>query len=372
MPGIHNNAFWRSKLAPYKIKSNAFASWQVLTTLVPIMLAWSFYFLFLEQAIILFVPFCIILVLFIMRSFVLMHDCGHYSLFSSKHGNQLAGFILGVITGMPQMVWAKNHNYHHKTNGDWIRYGGVFNILPVDRYNLLSAKKKERYWRLRQPLILIPAGFFYVLFNPRFNWIIGTVILGYQTIQQLVFLNFSKAKSIVENCKSRYWKTPKDFRHMTYNNLALLCIWYLASESIGPAKFFPLYITSTAIAGSLGILLFTIQHNFEGSYASDTHRVDHHRAAIEGTSMIMLPKVLNWFTADIAYHHLHHLSPSIPNYNLARCHRDNEHLFSRVKRVRLREVLSTFDYQLWDKDKEMVVSKLALSDFPIYNDNSFK
>jgi omega-6 fatty acid desaturase (delta-12 desaturase) len=108
-------------------------------------------------------------------------------------------------------------------------------------------------------------------------------------------------------------------------------------------------------------LAFAIQHNFEDAYATDTEQVNHYRAAFEGTSMLVLPKVLNWFTADIAYHHVHHLSTAIPNYNLKACHKEYESLFADVKRVYLSELMTTFDYKLWDPEKQKVVSIEALS-----------
>jgi omega-6 fatty acid desaturase (delta-12 desaturase) len=111
------------------------------------------------------------------------------------------------------------------------------------------------------------------------------------------------------------------------------------------------------LAGSVGILLFTIQHNFEDSYATDTARVCHYKAALEGTSMLVLPRILNWFTADIAYHHLHHLSVAIPNYQLAACHHKYESLFTDIKRFGVGDLLGTFEYQLWDVEEQKVVAR---------------
>lgn len=323
---------------PYTKKSNAIATRQVLLTLIPFVMLWLAYAELVKQSIWYFIPFSLVTSLFILRSFVLMHDCGHKAMFKSNGANDFFGFLFGVITGMPQAVWSKNHAFHHKTNGDWEQYGGVFNILSQDKYNQLTPKQKKNYWRFRQPLILIPAGFFYVLFFPRLNWILGNI--------QMIFTG-----------KSKYWKSTEDYWHMTYNNLALLSVWAIMSYLMGPTEFFLMYVVSTSLSGSLGILLFTIQHNFENSYATDTARVNYYRAAIEGTSMLVLPKVLNWFTADIAYHHLHHLSVAIPNYRLAECHKDLEPLFTEVKRVNLGDLLSTFKYQLWCTEVEKIVPK---------------
>lgn len=352
--------FWREKLAPYTSKSNLTGFFQTFTTLVPFAALWIGYAYLVKISLLFVIPFSVLITLFLLRSFVLMHDCGHNSLFESRRTNQIVGFVFGVVTGMPQFVWSKNHAYHHSTNGDWVKYGGVFNITSTDKYNKLSAKKQRHYWAFRQPIILLPAGFFYVLFNPRFNWVAGHVSMILKIARPLSSLQFARAVQVAKKWETKYWKGKKDYRHMTYNNLTLISIWIVMCNSIGAAHFFLLYVSTTSLAGSIGILLFTIQHNFEGSYATDTEQVNHYRAALEGTSMLVLPKILNWFTADIAYHHLHHLSVAIPNYRLAACHKEYENLFGCVKRVHLREVLTTFDFQVWDKDKQKVVARNTL------------
>ena len=349
--------FWRAKLTEHTRSSNVAGIQQVLLTIGPIALLWGVYAFWVEKFPFTIVPIAILNTLFILRSFVLMHDCGHGSLLQSNRANRVVGFLFGVITGMPQFVWSKNHTYHHNTNGDWVKYRGVFNILSTDQYAKLSEKKKSNYWLFRQPMILIPAGFFYVLFNPRFNWIAGNITILSKIIRALLFLNFSDALSTAKNWKTKYWKSKKDYLHMTYNNLALILICFVMSRAMGAAHFLILYVISTSLAGSIGILLFTIQHNFENSYATDTARVNHYDAALKGTSMLVLPKLLNWFTADIAYHHIHHLSVAIPNYKLAACHKEFEHLFVDVKRVYCRDLLSTFRFQLWDTELQQVVER---------------
>lgn len=347
---------WSQKLSPYTVKSNAIGTQQVLLTIVPFVLLWVAYTRLVQFSIFVFIPFAILISLFILRFFVLMHDCGHCSLFKSLRANRFVGFLLGVITGMPQFVWSKNHAHHHNTNGDWVRYKGVFTIITTDQYSQLSTSQQKRYWLFRQPLILIPAGFFYVVFNPRFNWILGNITMAWKIIRPLLSFHLSEAITVAKRWENKYWKGKKDYLHMTYNNVTLLVIWFVMCKTIGTTEFFCLYIASTSLAGSIGILIFTIQHNFEDSYATDTERLDPMRAALEGTSMLELPKILNWFTADIAYHHLHHLSVAIPNYRLAACHKQFESEFREVKRFGCRDLLSTFQFQLWDPKKQRVVS----------------
>lgn len=352
---MYTSVFWRKKLQPYIQKSDATATRQILLTLIPFVLLWVAYIHLVKISSWYVIPFAVMVSLFILRMFVLMHDCGHGSLYKSRRGNQIAGFFLGVLTGMPQSVWSKNHAYHHQTNGDWEKYGGVFNIKTTDEYAELSEKEKRIYRLVRQPAILLPGGFFYVLFNPRFNWLLGTLIMLFKIIRPMLTFNFSDSLNVAKKWQTKYWKGKKDYLQMTYNNLCLISIWIIMCLAIGTNEFFLLYVTSVSLAGSLGILTFAIQHNFEDAYATDTTRVNHYRAALQGTSILVLPQFLNWFTADIAYHHLHHLSTAIPNYHLAECHKKYAHLFTDVKRIYLSDLLTTFDYQLWDPKLQKVV-----------------
>jgi acyl-lipid omega-6 desaturase (Delta-12 desaturase) len=356
---MHEASFWRERLLPFIGKSDAIGARQVLLTVLPFAALWVGYAYCVEISRWFVIPFALALTLFILRSFVLMHDCGHGSLFKTRSLNQFCGFLFGVITGMPQFVWSKNHTYHHNTNGDWVKYGGVFNILSTERFEALTEKQKNRYWLFRQPAILIPAGFFYVLFNPRFNWMLGNLTMLVKIARPLFTGRFAEAKAVAQKWDTKYWKGHKDYWHMTYNNVVLLAIWVGMCFAMGAGDFFLLYVISTSLAGSVGILLFTIQHNFEGSYATDTARVCHYRAALEGTSMLVLPAWMNWFTADIAYHHVHHLSVAIPNYRLAACHTEFADLFSDVQRVYARDLLSTFKFQLWDSEQQKVVARQA-------------
>ncbi len=357
---MHDLTFWRKKLLPYTKKSDAIAFRQIIVTLIPFVGLWAAYIHLVEQSIWYFIPFSFVVSFFILRCFVLMHDCGHKAMFKTMWMNKFFGYLMGVITGMPQAVWSKNHDYHHNTNGDWVKYGGVFNIITTQDYAALSDKKKKHYWWYRQPIILIPAGFFYVLFNPRFNWAVGILVMLVKLVKSIITLQFSKAVDDFQKWETKFWKSKQDFWHMTYNNLLLLAIWVVMIQWIGALEFFALYVVSTSLSGTWGILLFTIQHNFEHAYATDTQHVNHYRAALEGTSMLVQPRIFNWFTADIAYHHLHHLSVAIPNYRLEACHKEWEHLFKDVKRVKITELLTTFDYMLWDPQLQKVVSRESI------------
>jgi omega-6 fatty acid desaturase (delta-12 desaturase) len=126
--------------------------------------------------------------------------------------------------------------------------------------------------------------------------------------------------------------------------------------AIGTTRFFTIYLISVSLAGGAGILLFTVQHNFEHSYASDSSHWDYDTGAIEGTSFLILPRWLNWFTANIGFHHIHHLSSRIPNYRLIGCHNEYRHLFTDVTRVKLAQIPKALKYILWDARAQRIIS----------------
>ena len=284
--------------------------------------------------------------LFLLRGFVLMHDCGHHSLFRSKALNRMGGFLLGVLSGLPQQVWAENHRYHHVTNGNWERYRGPMNVASVADYLAMNAGDRQRY-RVTRDILLAPvAGFLYFLLNPRINWLRASVHL----------LRRRGRAGRPAAAVPRYCASMAHYRFMTWNNLALIAAWGAMAWWVGPLPFFACYIVSGSLAGGYGIVLFTVQHNFEHSYASANEGWDRDAAALHGTSFLVLPRWLNWITADAAYHHVHHLCASVPNYRLAACHDAHALLFSDVRRVGLFEIPGALKHVLWDMTARRLVS----------------
>jgi acyl-lipid omega-6 desaturase (Delta-12 desaturase) len=335
---------------------------QVLTTLLPFgLLWWSAITLVSSSVWFTLLPISAI-ILFLVRAFGLMHECGHGSLFRSPWLNSSVGFLLGVISGMPQYVWSQHHNYHHAHNGNWDKYRGPYTTLSVDEYAALTSTQRRLY-RSKCSVAAAPvAGFIYLVFMPRFTWLKGSLGLAVHTIGLKLMRPDVSLRTHAESYRSRYWKSAKEYRHMLWNNVALLSAWGLMCCMCGCGIFFFIYLTSVSIAGGLGIVLFTVQHNFEHAYASDNEHWDRDTGTIEGTSFLVLPRWLNWFTVNIGYHHIHHLSANIPNYRLAECHEEYEHLFPQVTRVRLTEVLSALKCILWDKRGRRIISTAEYSE----------
>ena len=332
---------------------------QVFTTLLPLALLWWAAMRLTSVSLWLAMVPLPLIVLLTVRVFGLMHECGHGSLFRSHWLNRLAGFLLGVISGMPQYVWSQHHNYHHAHNGNWDKYRGPYTTLSVDEYAALS-HARQRMYRFKCSAAAAPlAGFIYLIFNPRFTWMKGSIGLLIHVLRQKLAQPGVSLRAHSLTYETRHWKSAREYRHMSWNNVALLSIWALMCLECGVAHFFFIYVISVSVAGGLGIVLFTVQHNFRHSYASDSEHWDRDAGTIEGTSYLVLPRWLNWFTVNIGYHHIHHMSAAIPNYRLARCHDEYQHMFSSVTRLRLREVLGALDCIVWDRHARQIITVAA-------------
>jgi omega-6 fatty acid desaturase (delta-12 desaturase) len=340
----------------YNQSSNFRGSLQILTTLGPFLFIWWIALLGVDTSLWITAGCVPLLALFSLRVFALLHECGHGSLFRSPRLNRAAGFVLGVVSGMPQYVWSQNHAYHHAHNGNWEKYRGPYTTRSTDEYAAMTSTQ-QRLYRIKCSAGAAPiVGFIYLIFNPRYTWFVGSMgFLAHIGRRALYRLGLS-ATQPAETFKTRYWKNRKEYWHMSANNIVLLSIWLGMSYAWSPLTFFTIYLVSLSMAGAAGIILFTVQHNFEHSYATDCDRWDYATGAMQGTAYLVLPAWLNWFTADMGYHHIHHLSAKIPNYRLAECHDDHSDLFIDVTRIRLSQMRATLKCILWDISAQRIIS----------------
>lgn len=342
-------------LAPYMKSSNRRATYQILNTVLPYVGLWVLAVKAASISFWLLPPIVGLMVLFLLRCFSLMHDCGHYSLFRSKRVNRGVGFLLGGINAIPQYAWSRDHAYHHKTNGDWQRYRGIADFLSTEEFAQLSAIDQKLYSLLRQPIMALPGGFFYLVIQPRLTLALGLYEFIRHGLTCLKNHGFKNLGAIISSHRSKYWQTSGEFWDVLLNNCFVVGSWFILSHLIGLGLFLGLYATVMTLAGAIFICVFFVQHNFEGAYAHKTADWDYLRGAIEGSSYLDLPPLLRWFTADISYHTIHHLSEKIPNYNLAACHRANCHLLSQVTTLRLSDLLYCSKFILWDAEANRLV-----------------
>ena len=320
----NNVAAWKAIVAKYQEPSLPRALWQIVNTLGPYALLWYLMYHALAVSWWLVVPLAILAGAFVVRIFIIFHDCGHGSYFRSRRANDIVGFIAGVITLTPYYHWRWEHAIHHASSGHLDKRGvGDIWTLTVEEYLASSRWKKLAYRLARNPVILF-------LIAPVFMFLIRQ--------------RFPSADASKRERHSVYWM-----------NLAIAAMAAGLSMIFGLKAYLLIQLIITAVAGGAGVWLFYVQHQFEGVYWERGEDWDFTRAALEGSSFYKLPKILQWFSGNIGFHHIHHLSARIPNYNLERCHQADP-LFQRVKPVTLLASLKSFTFRLWDEQRRKLVS----------------
>ena len=317
-------ADWKSIVARYQEPSAARASWQIVNTLVPYVLLWYLMYLALAVSWWLVVPLAIAAGAFLVRVFIIFHDCGHGSFFKSPAANSIWGFICGVLTFTPFYHWRWEHSLHHATSGDLDRRGtGDVWTMTVQEYLESSRWKRFAYRLARNPFVLFVLAPLYI------------------------FLIKQRIPSGTANRRERF--------SVYWMNLAILGVMFVMAAIFGIKAYLIIQLTALMVAGSTGVWLFYVQHQFEGVYWERRNEWDYAAAALQGSSFYKLPRVLQWFSGNIGFHHIHHLSPRIPNYNLERCHNANP-LFQQVKPVTLFSSFRSFTFRLWDEQRRKLVT----------------
>jgi omega-6 fatty acid desaturase (delta-12 desaturase) len=262
--------------------------------------------------------------LFLVRSFIILHDCGHGAFFSkSQKANDFLGYILGVLTFTPYHYWRYEHAVHHATSGDLDRrrLGDIW-TLTVDEFLGSSPWKQMAYRLYRNPLVL---------------FIVGPV-----------FLFLIEYRFPLRNPQKR------ERRNVHQTNLGIAVVAALISAVIGFKAYLMIQIPIILIGSSAGVWMFYIQHQFEGVYWERHENWDYLAAALEGCSYYKLPRVLQWCTGNIGFHHIHHLGPRIPNYFLEKCYNENP-LFRNIMTITLITSLRTLRLRLWDEERHELV-----------------
>ena len=270
------------------------------------------------------VPLAILAGGILIRVFIIFHDCGHGSFFKSRRANNFWGFITGMLTFTPFHHWRWEHSIHHATTGDLDRRGvGDVWTLTVKEYLDSSRWRRFSYRLVRNPVILfVIAPLFLFLVRERFP---------------VAAANKREKRSV--------WMM----------NLALLCTAAVLISIFGFMPWLIIQVIAMAVAGSGGVWLFYVQHQFEDAYWERSEAWDYTTAAMQGSSFYKLPKILQWFSGNIGFHHIHHLSARIPNYNLERCHHSDP-MFRDVKPLTLFASLKSITFRLWDEQNKRLIS----------------
>jgi omega-6 fatty acid desaturase (delta-12 desaturase) len=260
---------------------------------------------------------------FLVRIFIIQHDCGHGSFLPSKQASEIIGSICGLLTLTPFHQWRHDHALHHASTGDLDRRGhGDVHTLTVTEYLQLSEWQRLRYRIFRHPLAML-------LIGP-----ISTFIVSHRFV-------------LPDG-------GPRERRSVYATNAAILIIGVAMSVWLGVWAYLSIFLPVTLIAGMAAIWLFYCQHQFEDTYWAKHGDWNYETAALEGSSYFRLPRVLQWFTGNIGFHHVHHLSPRIPNYNLEACHNAHPRL-QQVTTITIRSSLQAFTLKLWDEERAQLV-----------------
>jgi omega-6 fatty acid desaturase (delta-12 desaturase) len=261
---------------------------------------------------------------FLVRTFIVFHDCTHGSLLPSKRANAYVGSFTGLFVLSPFRRWRHDHAVHHATSGDLERRGvGDIITLTVPEYMSRSRRGRLAYRVIRNPLVMFG---------------LGPVI----------------AMMVGPRLPTRAQR-PRLRHSVIGTDVALAAVVGGLCWLIGWQDFLLIWAPSSMLAGSVGIWLFYVQHQFEEAYWQSACEWDYADAALRGSSYLKMPKVLQFFTGNIGLHHVHHLNARIPNYNLQRAHDENP-VFHQVPTLSLWDGLQAVRLKLWDEDKGKLVT----------------
>jgi len=301
-----NKKYINNLIKPFVRPSNKRAIFQIINTVVPYLLSIvaMYYMIYFGISYIFVLLFSILPALFLVRIFILFHDCTHGSFMKSKKAMNILGIFFGILVFTPYKKWKEEHRQHHRTVGNIDKRGiGDVWTMTVDEYKNTSKLKRFGYMLYRNPLVLFVIGPVYIF---------------------LVSQRFPSKKMSKE-----FWID------LIINNLGVLAIILTVTFTVGLKYYLLIQLPVIAIAASLGVWMFYIQHQYDEVYWEDSEHWSILDAALKGSSVYKLPAVLNWFTGSIGYHNIHHLNAKIPNYRLKK-------LYNRYKEMRQSKKINVF------------------------------
>jgi omega-6 fatty acid desaturase (delta-12 desaturase) len=313
-----NRPFWTDILAPYARPRLGRSLVDIATSVVPYLVLSVVIYKTIGHSVLIALALAIPTSGFLVRTFVVFHDCTHGSLLPSKRANAYMGAFLGLFVLAPFHRWRHDHAVHHASSGDLERRGvGDLPTLTVAEYRARSRRGRLAYRAFRNPLVMFGVG-------PIIAMVIGPRIA-------------TRAQR------------PRLRHSVLLTDLSLLAIVGPLCWWLGVVNFLIAWAPAALLAGSAGIWLFYVQHQFEDAYWESADQWSYADAALRGSSYLRLPKVLQFFSANIGLHHVHHLNAKIPNYNLQRAHDENE-MFHNVPVLSLWDGLRAVRLKLWDEE----------------------
>jgi omega-6 fatty acid desaturase (delta-12 desaturase) len=315
---------WGRVLAPYTRTSLARGVVDVLTSAVAYAVVTVAMYLALDVSYWLVLALSLPAAGFLLRTYIMFHDCTHGSLMPSKRANRWLGIVLGLMVFSEFESWKHNHQVHHATSGDLDRRGvGDLPTLTVHEYRALSWRGRLGYRLFRNPAVMFGLGWIWALL-----------------IQPRIF-----------SMRDR----PRIRRSVVLTNVGLVLYVGAIVAVVGWQAYLLVTLPVVTMAGAAGVWLFYVQHQFEDAYWESGDDWSYADAALRGSSYLRLPKVLQFFTGNIGLHHVHHLSAAIPNHNLQRAHDENP-VFHEVPVLSFADGMRATRLKLWDPQRRRLIT----------------
>ena len=314
---------WKTAMRRYQRSDLKRSVWQLINSVVPYLALWVVAYMLLDVSYWATIGVCVLASGFLTRVFIIAHDCGHGSFFKSRKANAFWGSITSALASLPYHAWRHEHAIHHAHSGDLDNRGvGDIDTMTVNEYLAASKWVRLKYRLYRHPFVMFVIGPLYIFTLNYRKWSPGA--------------------------------TRRVKMSVIRNNLALVVILAIAHFTIGIKAFFMVQLPIIAISGSLGIWLFYVQHQFEDVYWEHNDKWDFVQQALHGSSYFKLPKILQWFSGNIGFHHIHHLGAKVPNYFLEKVHNEVA-LFREVKPVTMLASLKCLSFRLYDEESRSLV-----------------
>ncbi|MBK3496238.1 fatty acid desaturase [Viridibacillus sp. YIM B01967] len=338
MNNIEKTKQLRKDVAPFAKSEVKKSVMQMINTILPLILLWTAAYMLIPVSVWASVGLSVIAAGFVIRTFIIFHDCTHGSFFKNKKANDIVGTMTGVLTLFSYEKWKREHAIHHATSSNLDKRGvGDIWVMTIDEYIAASKWERFKYRAYRNPLVMFGIGpIFLVLISSRFN---------------------------------RKDARKKERLNTYLSNMIIVSLVAGIVLTAGWPALLIVHGTTMFVAASLGIWLFYIQHTFEDSYFEEESEWDYVKAAIEGSSYYKLPLLLQWVTGNIGFHHVHHLSPRVPNYLLEEAHEKVPPLQTATT-VTLKTSFESLRYKLYDPSHKTFVTFKAVQSLVDAHDRS--
>ncbi len=320
---------WPKIVSRYGTPDRRKAVTQILTTFLPFIGLWILMYFSLRWSYWITIGLAVINAFFMVRIFIIQHDCGHQSFMKWRKVNNAIGLVCSIFSSIPYKYWSRSHNFHHAHTGqleEAVRDIGDIRTMTVQEFKSLSFWQRLKYRIFRHPLILFIIGpVYYLAINVRFPII---------------------------NMKG--WRKVKWAQF--YNNVYMILVYALIAFAIGWKQFFLVQIPIFVIFAIIAVWFFYVQHQHEQTYKQWKDSWEYLLSAVKGSTYYKLPRVFQWLTGNIGLHHIHHLNPKIPNYHLEKCAKENPILNKYVTKVSFGKSLTYIFNHLWDEENQRMIS----------------